>query len=228
MAMIEGPVARLMPHEIMVCGIGCIGPDGNYTHKFLNRDYPLDYYYALQQNDGKVNSPLIQKWRKTQQPVFFQSGRDEHLFPQDWIAVFNRYDLRNVVGHGVLDLNGPYSSYFIFSRLESEVGSNEIAILNMITPHLHHALARISPQIPIFDYRPEPLQKQLTPRQLEILSWINEGKSNWEIAAIIDTTKANVKYHVDQIFQKLGVSTRIQAVTRAKELGLVSSRTPRS
>ncbi|HEY8102640.1 MAG TPA: helix-turn-helix transcriptional regulator [Burkholderiaceae bacterium] len=229
MTMISGPVARLMPYEIMICGIGGTGPDGNYVHKFLNRDYPLEYYYALQQSNGKVNSPLIQLWRQTQQPVIYQSGRDDHQFPQDWVALFNKYDLRNSVGHGVLDLSGPFSSYFIFSRLPVEAGQNEIAILNLITPHLHHALARISPLIPVFDFHSESPQKQLTARQLEILSWINEGKSNWEIAAIINTTKANVKYHVDQIFQKLGVSTRIQAVACAKEIGLLPpSRSSRS
>jgi transcriptional regulator EpsA len=222
MAMITGPAVRLMPHEIMICGIGGIGTDGNYVHKFLNHGYPLEYYYSLQQPNGKVNSPLVQRWRQTQQPVIYQSGRDDHQFPTDWVALFNKYDLRNSVGHGVLDLSGPFSSYFIFSRLSNEVGQNETAILNMITPHLHHALARISPLIPAFDFRPEKPQKQLTARQMEILAWINEGKSNWEIAVILTTTKANVKYHVDQIFQKLGVSTRIQAVACAKELGLLA------
>jgi transcriptional regulator EpsA len=221
LAMIAGPVAQLMPHEIMICGIGGTSQDGNFVQKYLNRDYPLDYYYAMQKPDGKVNSPLIQEWRRTRQPVVYQSDRDEHHYPIDWVALFNKYDLRNLVGHGVLDLSGPFSSYFIFSRLPNEVGKNEVDILNLITPHLHTALSRISPLVPIFDYRPEAQKKPLTARQMEILSWINEGKSNWEIAVILNTTQANVKYHVDQIFQKLGVSTRIQAVSTAKDLGLL-------
>jgi transcriptional regulator EpsA len=226
LAMIAGPVARLMPHDIMICGIGGTSADGNYVQKYLNRDYPLDYYYAMQRTDGKVNSPLIQEWRRTHQPVVYQSRRDEHKYPEDWVALFDKYELRNLVGHGVLDLSGPFSSYFIFSRLPNEVGRNEVDILNLITPHLHTALSRISPLVPVFDYRPDAQKKPLTPRQLEILSWINEGKSNWEIAVILDTTQANVKYHVDQIFQKLNVSTRIQAVSAAKDLGLLAPSRP--
>lgn len=220
MHLMADSVNRILPHEIMICGIGAIRPFGSFVHRFLNRGYPLGYYHSMQNKEGKVDSPLMKRWRQTRKPVLFQSGRDDAEYAADWVALVKQYDLRNLIGHGVLDLKGPTSSYFIFSRLSAEVGAHEAEVISLITPHLHNALARIEAELEPQSGHPDFVQP-LTARQLEILGWINVGKSNWEIARIVDTTRANVKYHVEQIYQKLGVSSRIQAVAYAKDLGIL-------
>ena len=50
---------------------------------------------------------------------------------------------------------------------------------------------------------------------------IGEGKSNKEIARALDITSETVKSHVKNIFVKLAVEKRAQALTRAQSLGLV-------
>jgi len=52
----------------------------------------------------------------------------------------------------------------------------------------------------------------LSPIQQEILSWIGEGKSNMDIATIMEINERTVRYHVTEILRKLGVATRAQAV----------------
>ena len=59
----------------------------------------------------------------------------------------------------------------------------------------------------------------MSDRQKQILHWINEGKTNWEIAHILGMTEKNVKYHIEQIFAKLGVRTRAQAAAKAMLMG---------
>lgn len=54
-----------------------------------------------------------------------------------------------------------------------------------------------------------------------ILEMIGEGKSNKEIARALDITSETVKSHVKNIFVKLAVEKRAQALTRAQSLGLV-------
>jgi transcriptional regulator EpsA len=221
-ALIKDSVTRVLPHEIMICGMGIVHPDGSVIQKFLNLGYPLGYYNAIKNSDGKVDTPLMKIWRQTHVPVLYQAGRDEEKYSAEWVALINKFDLRNIIGHGALDLNGPFSSYFIFSRLPGEVGEYEVEVLNLITPHLHNALTRISSELALSPDQPD-FVFALSERQKEILGWINVGKSNWEIAQIVDTTQANVKYHVEQIYQKLGVSTRVQAVAYAKDLGILPS-----
>ncbi len=71
------------------------------------------------------------------------------------------------------------------------------------------------------------LFEELTPRELEVLSLMVQGKSNPEIAHVLAISRATAKVHVGHIINKLGVSDRIQAVVRAIELGLVVSETDR-
>jgi LuxR family maltose regulon positive regulatory protein len=68
---------------------------------------------------------------------------------------------------------------------------------------------------------PEPLIEPLTPRELEILGSLAAGRRNREIAAELVVTLDTVKRHVSHIFDKLGASTRTEAVARARELGLI-------
>jgi transcriptional regulator EpsA len=220
LSLIGNEVHQLLKHDVMVCGVGGVSPKGSYVHKVLHHNYPPNYFEEMATADGRVDSPLMKKWRSTQEPVIFQSGRDDQSFPEDWIRIFNKYELRNTVAHGVLDVHHTVATYFIFSRIPGEVGEKEIFLLKMITPHLHLALVRSLTNVQEFSRLTAP-HEALSDRQKEILIWINEGKTNWEIAQILDMTEKNVKYHIEQILAKLQVKNRIQAAAKAMLLGLL-------
>jgi len=61
----------------------------------------------------------------------------------------------------------------------------------------------------------------LSDRELELLSLIAGGLSNREVAAKLVLTEGTVKWHLSNIYGKLGVSSRTQAVARARELQLL-------
>jgi len=62
---------------------------------------------------------------------------------------------------------------------------------------------------------------QLSKRESEVLLWSKEGKSYWEISVILNISERTVKFHLSNIYGKLGVSNRSQAVARALQLGLI-------
>ncbi|MEZ4737659.1 MAG: LuxR C-terminal-related transcriptional regulator [Caldilineaceae bacterium] len=62
----------------------------------------------------------------------------------------------------------------------------------------------------------------LTARELEVLQLVAAGFSNTEIATRLIVTTATVKAHINHIFAKLAVESRIQAVVHARELGLLN------
>lgn len=222
--LVGGPLQDILPHEMMVCGIGGVSAQGNFVRKFMhfNCTYSCYEYFATMWNDdGRVDSPLMKKWRDTQEPVFFQSGRDDADFPDDWVALFNKHDMRNIIGHGVLDLSGTGASFFIYSRLPEEVGPEQAFLLKLFTPHLHLALSRAIATVEELPRFLSKTGKALSERQTDILYWLHEGKTNWEIAKILSLTELNVKYHIDQIFIKLDVRSRVHAVAKAHELGLL-------
>jgi DNA-binding NarL/FixJ family response regulator len=59
---------------------------------------------------------------------------------------------------------------------------------------------------------------KLTPRQLEVLSLIKEGRSNKEIARSLNMAEATVKTHCSAIFRELGVDNRTQAAMAAEQI----------
>jgi DNA-binding NarL/FixJ family response regulator len=63
----------------------------------------------------------------------------------------------------------------------------------------------------------------LTEREQEVLHWLVQGASNEKIAQHLYITVATVKAHLTAIFEKLGVTSRTQAIIKALKLGLVSS-----
>jgi ATP/maltotriose-dependent transcriptional regulator MalT len=62
----------------------------------------------------------------------------------------------------------------------------------------------------------------LTERELEILRLAADGLSNREIADQLVLAVSTVKWYINEIFSKLHVTTRTQAVARARRLGLLS------
>jgi len=59
---------------------------------------------------------------------------------------------------------------------------------------------------------------ELTPQQRRVLMLLTEGKPNKQIAFELAVTEATVKAHLSQIFRKLGVRSRTQAVITARRL----------
>ncbi len=67
----------------------------------------------------------------------------------------------------------------------------------------------------------QPLFDALTPRELEVLGLMANGRSNPEIANQLIISVGTVKAYTNKIFSKLGVRNRVEAVTRANELNLL-------
>lgn len=53
----------------------------------------------------------------------------------------------------------------------------------------------------------------LTPRQGDVLALVLQGLPNKRIALVLDLSESTVKEHVSGILQRLGVSSRVQAIT---------------
>lgn len=66
-----------------------------------------------------------------------------------------------------------------------------------------------------------PAADSLTPRELEVLRLIAQGKANKEIAAALTVTERTAKFHVSAILAKLGATNRTEAVKIAARRGLV-------
>jgi DNA-binding CsgD family transcriptional regulator len=66
----------------------------------------------------------------------------------------------------------------------------------------------------------------MTARQLECLAWVQEGKSASDIGGILGISSRTVEGHLLKVCDRLRVRTRLQAVLKARDLGLIGPPAP--
>lgn len=58
-------------------------------------------------------------------------------------------------------------------------------------------------------------------REIEVLSYIEQGMTNKYIAATLNLSQRSIEYTITEIFNKLGVVSRVEAVKKAKQIGVM-------
>ncbi|MCZ2401696.1 response regulator transcription factor [Paenarthrobacter sp. Z7-10] len=99
------------------------------------------------------------------------------------------------------------------------VASGDAVVAPRVTARLVENFVRSRPRRPAV--AADPLLKDLTPRETEVLPAIAAGLSNAEIAHKFHLSEATVKTHVRRILTKLSLRDRVQVVVYAYESGLV-------
>jgi DNA-binding CsgD family transcriptional regulator len=111
---------------------------------------------------------------------------------QDGLAIGFRNGPDGIVQVAVDRLRGPFTE-------------RDVAMLTMLAPVLErHARERITPQLP----------PSLTTQERRVLSHVAAGRSNAEIAAALFVAPSTVRKHLENVYRKLGVTSRVAAVAR--------------
>lgn len=148
------------------------------------------------------------------------------LLAELWLARGERQQALEHLGRAV-ELAAPegYRGPFLDSSLPlAELQPRLAAVPRRFLEALVREL-RTRPQRPVA--RPggtapgAPPAEALSPREMEILELIAEGLSNRQIADRCFVSLATVKTHLNNLYAKLGVGSRTQAMARARRLGLI-------
>jgi len=81
---------------------------------------------------------------------------------------------------------------------------------------IHSALVRIITPKLLNQANPK-----LSPRELQCIGYVAEGKSTSVISDILEIKEPTVAFHIKNALRKMNVSTRLQAVAQAVRLGIV-------
>lgn len=222
-ACMDNQIQRIFPHDGIACGIGNIAEKNVKPYRMLLHRFPREYVESIRQPDGGLNSPLMAHWRSKRVPILVDPEHNPSNWKKTWLEDIKKYALRNIAAHGQVDLQGELTSYFCLIRSPNLLGERHIYILKYLVPHLHVALVRAMATLEDATSKPshERPAAELTQRQKEVLRWLHLGKTNWEIGKILGTSEDNIKYHVNQIFEKLNARNRAQAVATALILKII-------
>lgn len=91
-----------------------------------------------------------------------------------------------------------------------------VADLQLFAVHAQEAALRL-----LLPETMRPEKPALTPRELEALHWTMEGKTAWEVGAILGISERTAVLHVNNAMHKLGCVSKHAAVLKALRLGLI-------
>jgi DNA-binding CsgD family transcriptional regulator len=123
------------------------------------------------------------------------------------------------LGNGItvpLHYTGVTVSALTFFSAKSEISKANILMASLLAPVFLDSLIRISAlAFEENDHHSEPVRVKLSAREQECLKWVAQGKTDADIAAIVNIAEGTVHAHVESAKKRMKVHTRIQAVLKA-------------
>ncbi len=226
---LQGACQYLIPHEVLMCGFRVDGEENLHYESFISTRYVNEELVkrVTENKDGIVNRALV-AWNADKRPILVADGLaagDHGNYVVPFVETpehLREIELKNLAAHGLQMKDGSVSSFFCFSRIIDKPNANHAYLLELLVPHLHAILMRF---VGIRHDRATAGKKQLkgpvTKRELDILKWLHLGKTNQEIAMILEISPLTVKNHIHSILNKLHVENRSLASSKAVQLGLL-------
>ncbi|MBL8415632.1 MAG: transcriptional regulator EpsA [Propionivibrio sp.] len=227
----QGPLQAFIPHKILISLFTRDGKEVMAMDRFNSCIVSEQTFEEVCDKDDGLVMQAMSAWREAgESPILMAPGK--HL-P---LALYERFGHRleginfgSAAGHGSapVDGSGINSSFFFFAQMPNNLTLRHAYFIELLMPNIHMAFLRtlgrservalgVDDSMCFYD-----LGKTVTERELEILVWVQEGKSNQEIATFLNISPLTVKNHVQKILRKLKVRNRAQAVSKATAMRLI-------
>ncbi len=224
---LQGEVQHYLPHEIMLATWGNFGSN-SIRHDIVS---PLPGLRTKQLEPARLY-PLLQsfynRWVELGRMPYASSVHETHVgeacipYPDSISSCsFARAlkGMRTSLLHGISDERGRNDCLYVIFSSQDKLDESTLSAIEVLLPYLDTALRRVAPLPQSFRM---PLEVKpssgeiygLSEREAEIMDWVKKGKTNAEIGNILCISSYTVKNHLHQIFKKLDVYNRVQAVSK--------------
>ena len=215
---LTGLIGQWIPHQYAGCGI------------FNIRKCQLSVGYCsygrefahLYQTQGFLSDPSVQLLQSTHVSMTSSDDVPSVEVPRAVLGLKLDFGIQTCLSAGVRGALG-VCTYFVFSNFDKKAQARLRTLLYIVGPHFHLAYLRAT--TPVTAQSNGDVSLTLTPREEEIMKWVAEGKTNWEISIILHVSLNTVKFHLKNIYDKLGgVENRWDAIARWQwySAGLIS------
>lgn len=208
----------LIPHEHAVCAAGTITPSGiPLSYTLINISYPDEWLECQLLNRGPQSDPIVMAYMRKFQIQHFNDIHRENKLRTGYWSLIRDFGMGEGYIHGVRNYERSQGSLFSFAGRRVLRNGRTEAIVNILVPHLHQTLARLIHG----EHESRRPIAILSPKEREVLKWMANGKSSWEISVLLGISRRTVKFHIENVMRKLDASTRAHAAAIAVEQGLV-------
>jgi DNA-binding CsgD family transcriptional regulator len=207
-------LARLVGFEYAVYGLAKLHANGLLaSYKVVNISYPYDWLSLYDQRKFYSIDPIcrdnfsnygVQYWEET----YRRLGK-----PKEFVSIAEDFGLKAGYTCGIRNYRRTEGSIFSIAGQVQDFPLNR-TILNLLYPHVDLAFRAVLT-------KDKQASSNLSTRESEVLTWIKNGKSTWDISIILNISERTVKYHVGNIMKKLNAVSRIHALAIALTTGQI-------
>lgn len=170
---------------------------------------------ALQRRD-----PVMQHCKRQSVPIIWDQGTYiDHGVPELWEHQAS-FGFRTGIAMALHLPDGKHFQFGVDRDQALPADRDElqrlVADLQLFAVHAQDAAVRL-----LLPQAQQPERPGLTPRELEVLRWTMEGKTAWEVGAVLGITERTVVFHANNAMHKLDSINKQQAVLKALRLGLI-------
>lgn len=210
-------IQDLFPFKYTTAVMGRMDDNGLVIVTGANISFPEQWLQeSISKNYLQVD-PVVTENFTTYAVQHWSVARKKLHRREDINSLSQDFGMRECFTHGSRpSARGQNGSMFCFSSSSMKYEMRTVAILEFIIPHLHLAFSHV------FDHmRSQMNSAVLSLREKEVLNWLKQGKSSWDISVILGISERTVNFHVYNVMQKLGATNRTQAVAVATHQGLI-------
>lgn len=201
-------IHALVPHQFTASG----------TFDLARQDFRIGHssygeeHTHLYETQGYAWDPAIQLLQTTHIGTVSSEDLLDLEIPKEVVNLKLDAGIKECLTVGVRGARGT-CSYFAFSNFDKRTLNKFRTLMQILGPHLHLAYMRATSWNG--HGQPWPKLLALTDREEEIMRWVAEGKTNWEISVILHVSLNTIKFHLKNVYQKLGgVENRWTAVAQ--------------
>ena len=183
-------------------------------------NFPDDWMDHYSSNNYQEIDPVIEQVHRTPKAFSWTNlVKLEHLTDAQINILRQAEDagLSNGVGIPLYGPRAELAGVGLAAKDGAEkIDNNLLSKLQLITEQFHIVYCSLGGPDTV------PNVPHLTPKELEVIKWLTIGKTKEEIGIIIGCSESTVRFHIKNIFIKLDVTSKTQAVTKAIRLGLIT------
>ncbi len=219
----QGGLQSQIPHDTLICAWGDVAAS-RFRFEVFSRNAVDEKVLRELTNpfDGHLTRLATDWHRRGGQPLLLPLDQGE---PQssEVRAALQRLGYGHALAHGAPEMGHDQGSFFLFLNLPVAPDHHVAYTAELLMPYLHMALYRMARQEPDNGRNEASTESILSTREMEVLAWVREGKTNQEIAQILSISPLTVKNHVQNILRKLNVTNRAQAVAKGITSNLLAT-----
>jgi transcriptional regulator EpsA len=212
----QGTLQVFIPHEILVCAYGNITRK-NFRYEIFSRTPVTE---TVRDMIGDPVSGLLVRsmdcWISNHCAARLLNATDSNQHNQKsqqlMADTLLLHEMEFAMAHGPMEIRGNDASFFLFLRMPDRPQTRSTYLLELFMPYLHMSLYRMLAHETDNEAVTAFPSVSLSDREIQVLQWMQNGKTNREIGDILKISPFTVKNHVQKILRKLNVSNRAHAV----------------